>query len=34
MLVALFLFSIIGVAAIGMLAWYADKKRSEETKDD
>ena len=30
MLVALFLLSIIGVAAIGMLAWYADKKRNEQ----
>jgi LPXTG-motif cell wall-anchored protein len=29
MLVALFLFSIIGIAAIGMLAWFADKKRNE-----
>jgi hypothetical protein len=34
MLVALFLLSIIGVAAIGILAWYADKKRSEEANDD
>ena len=33
MLVALFLLSIIGVAAIGMLAWYADKKRNEENEE-
>ena len=32
MLVVLFLLSIIGVAAIGMLAWYADKKRNEQNK--
>ena len=32
MLVALFLFSIIGVAAIGILAWYADKKRNKQNK--
>ena len=32
MLVVLFVFSIIGVAAIGMLAWCADKKRNEQNK--
>ena len=32
MLVSLFLLSIIGVAAIGMLAWYADKKKKEVKK--
>lgn len=32
MLVILFLFSVIGVAAIGMVAWYADKKRNEQNK--
>jgi hypothetical protein len=27
MLLALFLLNIIGVVAIGMLAWHADKKK-------
>lgn len=34
MLVALFLFSIIGVAAIGMLAWHADKKEVSHRKEN
>ena len=32
MLVVVFVFSIISVAAIGILAWYADKKRNEQNK--
>ena len=27
--IVLFIFSIVGVSAMGILAWYADKKRKE-----
>ena len=29
MMIVLLVCSIVGIAAIGMLAWYADKKREE-----
>lgn len=32
MQIALFILSIIGVITLGVLAWYADKKRNEQNK--
>jgi hypothetical protein len=31
--IVLFIFSIVGVSAMGILAWYADKKRKENDYD-